>query len=102
MGANRLWCRAAVLGPGGAELFSGAMEGRGWPDLAAVDDLAWLALLAGRIGGRLVLSDVSPAMAELLELTGLAVEVGGEPELREEALGVEEGEEETHLGDLAP
>ncbi len=37
------------------------------------------------------LEDVSPVLAELLDLAGLRREVGGQPEGREEALGVQEG-----------
>ena len=77
------------------------LGGPGLPDLGAVDDVARLALLAGRLGGRIVLSDVSPAMRSLLELAGLGVEVEGEAEGGEEPLGVEEGQEELHPGDLA-
>jgi hypothetical protein len=51
------------------------MEGCGCPDLGAVDQLARFALTAGRRGERLVLHDVSPELAELLELAGLPVEV---------------------------
>lgn len=76
------------------------LEGDGPPDLAAVDSIAKQALAATRAGGRLVLAQVAPALRELLALAGLPVEVQGETERREQALGVEEVEEEGHLGDL--
>jgi hypothetical protein len=64
------------------------------PTLAAVDGLARLQLEAKRRGEVVRLRGVSPALRELLGLTGLAgvlgVEVGRQPEQREERLGVEE------------
>ncbi len=65
-----------------------------------MDDVARLALLAGRLGGGIVLTEVSPALRTLLELAGLRVEVEGQAELGEEPLGVQEGQEEGHPGDL--
>jgi hypothetical protein len=53
------------------------MHGAGAPDLAAVDRLARLALWAKRRGGRLVVSDLSPRLAELLHLTGLDAQAWG-------------------------
>jgi ADP-ribose pyrophosphatase YjhB (NUDIX family) len=72
------------VGPDGAELASAVLEGPGAPDLGAVDAVARWALLAGRLGRGITLAQVSPAMRELLELTGLRVEVEGQPELGEE------------------
>jgi len=46
--------------------------------------------------------DASSEMAELLALAALPVEVQRQPEGGEEALGVEEVEEEVHPGDPAP
>jgi len=100
MPAVELWCRVTVVGPDGAELARSVLAGPGAPDLAAVDDVARLALLAGRLGGGIVLADVSPALRALLELAGLCVEVERQAELGEEPLGVQEGQEERHLGDL--
>jgi hypothetical protein len=91
-----------VVGPDGAELAHVVLEGPGAPDLAAVDDVARLTLAAGRLGGEITLLDLSPAMGALLELAGLGVEMEGQAELGEEPLGVQEGQEETHPGDLAP
>ena len=75
-------------------------EGSGPPDFGAVDAVARLALLAGRLDARLEVTEVSPAMQELLELAGLPVEVERQAERREEPLGVEESQEEVHPGDL--
>jgi hypothetical protein len=99
--AFNLWCRVKVVVAGRTALFCHELGGPGLPDLGAVDDVARLALLAGRLGGHIMISDISPAMRSLLELAGLGVEVQGEAEGGEEPLGVEEGEEELHPGDLA-
>jgi hypothetical protein len=95
-----LWCRVLVVGPDRTALASHRLEGPGPPDLGAVDDVARLALLAGRIGGSIILSDVSPALRSLLRLSGLRVEAEGEAEGGEETLHVQEGQEELHPGDL--
>jgi STAS domain len=69
--------------------------------LRAIDTLARVQLEARRRGGRIVLSNASPELADLLNLTGLSdvlpcvdatlvVEVGGQSEQREEPRGVEE------------
>jgi len=63
-------------------------------DLAAVGSLARIALEARRQGLRLRLAGVDRTLADLIVLTGLGevlgVESGGQPEEREQALGVEE------------
>jgi hypothetical protein len=100
MAALERWCRVTVVGGGGAVLAAGVIEGTGAPDLGAVDEVARLALLAARSGATMTIADVSPAMAELLELAGLRVQVEGQAEGREEPLGVEEVQEEVHPGDL--
>jgi hypothetical protein len=48
------------------------VAGAGAPDLAAVDRVARLALWAKRMGGRLVISELSPRLRELLDLAGLS------------------------------
>ncbi len=53
-------------------------------------------------GGGLILTDVCPDLRALVELTGLVVEMDGEPERGEEPLGVQQIEEERHAGDLPP
>ena len=96
-----LWCRVQIVGADHTTLARHQLGGPGLPDLGAVDDVARLALRARRLGGRIILSDVSPALRSLLDLAGLTVEVVGEAEGREEPLGVQEGQEELHPGDLA-
>ena len=47
------------------------LAGDGPPDLAVVEALARCQLMARRAGGRMWLEDVSPALAELVDLAGL-------------------------------
>ncbi|MGP0030286.1 MAG: hypothetical protein ACLPVF_07240 [Acidimicrobiales bacterium] len=101
MATLQLWCRVTLVGPDGTHWASGALEGPGDPDVGVVDDVAHLRLLAGRLGGRLVLAEVSPALRALLDLAGLG-QVEWEAEGGEEAFGVQERQEERHPGDLAP
>ena len=72
-------------------------------DVAAVDALARLQLAARQAGFELRLVRASAELTCLIEFTGLAtvlrVEPGGQPEEREQRLGVEE---EAELGDPAP
>lgn len=77
MATVQRWCRVTVLAPDGSALAEVALEGPGTPDLAAVDDVARLALVAIRLGGRVALTEVSPAMRGLLDLVGLFVEGRG-------------------------
>lgn len=104
----QLWCRVKVLSSDGTELADILLEGKGAPDLGAVGEVARLALLAGRLGGGVVLAEVSASLDALLRLAGLAVEVAGlavevegQAELAEEPLGAQEGQEKGHPGDLA-
>jgi anti-anti-sigma regulatory factor len=72
------------------------------PDAAAVDALARLRLAAKRNGVELSLVNVSCELQELLTFLGLLevlrVEVAGQPEEREQRVGLEE---ERELGDAA-
>jgi hypothetical protein len=95
-----LWCRVLVVGADHTALARHQLGGPGDPDLGTVDDVARLALQAGRVGGRIVLSEVTPALRSLLELAGLGVEMEWKPEGGEEPLGVERVQEELHPGDL--
>jgi hypothetical protein len=74
------WCRVTMVGPDGVAWASGLLEGPTAPDMGAVDDVARLALLAKRLGGRVVLTDMSSDLRALLELSGLGVEMEGKPE----------------------
>jgi len=96
------WCRVLIVGPDHTSLGYHQLGGPGLPDLGTVDEVARLALLARRLGGRIILSDLSPALRSLLDLAGLRVEVEGEAESGEEPLRVEEGQEHLHPDDLAP
>jgi hypothetical protein len=63
-------------------------------DVATVEALAGLALLARRAGCPLTLRGVSPELEQLVALCGLSaalgVEAGGKPEQREQPGGVQE------------
>jgi hypothetical protein len=73
------------------------------PDAAAVDALARLQLVAGRLGGRIQLRNASPELQELLRFMGLGDALpceGGlrlgpkrQTEEREQSRGVEEERE---------
>ena len=52
-----------------------AVGGEGTPDLVAVDAVARFALLVRRGGAVIELSDLSPEMRELLDISGLEVEL---------------------------
>ena len=78
-----------VLVRGEAEVASWPLGPRARADLATVDALARLQLAAGRLGCRVLLRDVAADLGRLLDLVGLAVEMGWQPEGGEEA-GVEE------------
>jgi hypothetical protein len=91
----------SIVGPDGRELGRLVLEDEGAPDISFVDTVARLALLARRLGGDVVVADGSTALAELLLLAGLGVEVKWQPELGKESLGFQEGQKEGHFGDPA-
>lgn len=93
MSPVELWCRLSIATADGAELGPVEVRGPGAPDLALVEALARLQLLAGRAGATLRVRDACADLVGLLELTGLRREVGGQSEERVERLGVEEGVE---------
>ncbi len=95
------WCRVTIVGTDGTALAYCALGGPGVADIAAVDCVAQLALLAKRLGGGLLLDEVSSELWALLEMAGLRVEVQWQAELAKEPLGVQEGQEERRLDDLA-
>ena len=94
------WCRVTMVGPDGSALATGLLEGPTAPDVGAVDDVARLALLAKRLGGSVILTEVCSDLRALLELTGLAVEMEGKSERRKETFGIQQIEEQGHAGDL--
>lgn len=67
------------------------------PDVHAIDALARLQLAARRLGMEVQLRHASRELQELLAFAGLRdvlrVETGGQPEQREERVGVEEERE---------
>ena len=74
-----------ALVQGGVEVARWPLAISGPPDVALVGRLARLQLTARRMGCSIVVCEPSPALADLLDLTGLAailgsVEVGGEAE----------------------
>jgi hypothetical protein len=102
----RLWCRVrTIAGHDAATESSVVIAGAGEPDLAAVDELARVLLGAKQLGSRLVIEDLAPELAELLDLAGLdltglqGVEVQRQAERREEPHRVQGVEEKSELGD---
>ncbi|MFE3163403.1 STAS domain-containing protein [Streptomyces sp. NPDC059224] len=80
----------AMLAGGTAGTVVCDVAGIGPPGLAAVDLLARLEVTARRAGGRIRLRDPDPALLALLRFVGLRLQMEGEAEEREPALGVEE------------
>lgn len=72
-----LWCRVRVVNSCKRVLALEDVAGTGAPDLATVDRIARLALWAKRAGGRLVISELSPRLRELLDLAGLSPHAWG-------------------------
>jgi hypothetical protein len=72
-----VWCRIRVVNCCKRVLVSENLAGFGPPGLAAVDRVARLALMARRRRARIVISDISPSMRELLDLAGLDVRTWG-------------------------
>src|SRR5262249_14836252 len=98
MDARACWCRVTVVRHGSV-LRAYDLECRGETALDALDRVARLALAAVRLDARIGCSGVAPRLRGMLELAGLAVEVQRETEGGEEALGIQEREEEAHGGD---
>lgn len=86
---DELWCRITVTGAGA-------------PGVEVIDVLAGLTLMARRAGVRLDVAEAAPELVELLELSGLARQVLGHAEDREQPSGVEETMHavNTAVGDL--
>jgi hypothetical protein len=69
------WCRVTVVGPGGEPLARYVLQGPNGPDLHTVDTLCRLVLCARRLGGDVIVDDLSPTLVRLLGLAGLGDEV---------------------------
>lgn len=72
MAGSEVWCRVAVLGPGGVELARFTLSGPPRSGLAVIDRLARLRLAVGREGRVVVVRDLCREMEGLLELAGLS------------------------------
>ena len=84
------WGVLEIVGQDGRVLASSSIDGRGEPDLGAVDAVARAMLTAKHLGARAVLTTPSTFLLQLLELSGLRVEVKGQPESRENVGRVDE------------
>ena len=80
MSASQPWCRVRCTDCHGSVVGSWWLGGCGDPDLGAVEAIARLALTARRRGGTVVLSEVRADLGRLLDLSGLPVDVEGQPE----------------------
>jgi hypothetical protein len=87
------WCRVRLIGPHGDPLGSCEVGGPNGPDLRAVDEVARLTLLTARLGGRIELVDVKPALRELIDLAGLGVEMDRQAKGGKQPLRIEQVEE---------
>jgi hypothetical protein len=101
MPSARSWGRVRVVSDDGTVLATLLLGGVGLPDMATVDEVARLGLWATRAGASVVVVDATAELARLLGLAGLPVEVRRQAEGGEQALRVEEGQEEGHFGDPA-
>lgn len=72
-----LWARVVMADADGTHHVV-PLAGHGPPDLAVVEALARCQFLTRRTGGRMWLEEVSPGLAELLDLTGLRAELTGQ------------------------
>ncbi len=100
MASLQAWCRIRLVGADATELACCTLRGPGAPDLGAVDEVARLSLLAKHLGVEILLTDVTQELRSLLDLAGLDVEMERQFEVGKEPLGIQEGQEETHPGDL--
>jgi hypothetical protein len=85
------WCRLTLRDPAGRVIAERVLEGRGGPDLAAVDELAHWALAAVRLGWAMSLSETSSELAALLGLSGLDHLLGSRPTPASPEAGTEAG-----------
>jgi len=80
MSASQPWCRVRFTDGNGSVVGGCVIDGSGDPDLGAVETIARLALAAKRRGGAVILSEVHTGLVQLLDLSGLPVEVERQPE----------------------
>jgi hypothetical protein len=71
-----LWARVVMANADGTHHVV-PLAGGGAPDLAVVEALARCLLITRRAGGQMWLEEVSPRLAELLDLAGLRGELTG-------------------------
>lgn len=102
MHESRHFARVLIVDADGHLILRADLSGPGAPDLLAVDAVAQLALSARHAQATIRVTDVAEDLSVLLELAALPVEVERQAEAREQALGVEQGQEEVHGGDPAP
>jgi hypothetical protein len=72
MAGREVWCRVTLMAADGSVVGAWPVGGEGAPTLDLVDRLARLQLVASRHGGQMRLVEVCSALADLLELVGLA------------------------------
>jgi hypothetical protein len=80
------WCRIMVLNQSGQIILEHVLEGPGDPIIGSAVLVARVALLAGREGWSIELTDVVPALSTLLDLTGLPTRMQGRVEFGEEPI----------------
>ena len=80
MAASEPWCFVRFTDGDGSVVGGCVIDGPGDPDLAAVEVIARLALVARRQGFAVLLSGVRADLRRLLDLSGLPVEMEGQPE----------------------
>jgi hypothetical protein len=71
------WARLVIADADGTHRVV-LLAGEGPPDLAVVEALARCQLMTRRAGGRMWLEELSPGLAELLDLVGLRQEMTGQ------------------------
>lgn len=88
-----------VLVCGDVEVASWPLAGLDCPDLAAVNELAWLQLAARRVGCSIQLRAACTELYELLDLVGLG-ELGTDARLCRQSSGQAEGGEQVGVEEV--
>jgi len=89
MDVQRVFARIRLVGPDGEVLGVRTISGMGLPDLEAIDEVGQVQLQALRAGASVAFETACPALLELLELSGLSVEMWRQTEDGEGGVGVE-------------